>query len=657
MTEEPGDAAAAEHAVAAAPKNVLVVDDELAGLTFAHVTASVAGAAAFLADVNSPEAAEAWSLAMATSGKPPLEKTGADEAADFLTSDDFVRDVLLSQHFRDHATPVLKDPLANFIARADSVRTLKQQVDDAFPSPDFATTYVAERPAAPADLMGYDLLVLDLVLRDSAAAIDELVRYLKKMGEDSYPRELPCIVVLSGSPELISESLRFSTESNISAAGLLLLPKSDIADKEFGTAGLRLSYQQLDRQRGAAQRMRVFMREWIGALESARAKASKTLWNLDAAAMQEIHLSAFMDNDPFDEHLNDLVVREFLWHVESTPLVGKAIEELDDCFQKQFKPGSDPVLIGQRFIAPRLNAQAARDLVAHFTATGSSVPASLSASDAIEAAKGFNRIVPFGAVLAPADLKNGAECLVHITQQCDLNSATRPLKDGTFKPVSAIFAFVQVVEVSDRSIPDHKTEDLVARGLSINGGQYDLKLARGRHLAMPIPSFVKHAKEQGLNVVARLRHDVANQFLVATANLMTRVASLRTTRVEVLKARVYLYGKQLPGGAPLALLDPNNGQPAEIQVSRQGRLHYFRDETSLRIALWITRTLGAHYGATDFDTERAWNSLSCGLNNNDLINRPVHFATKTFAFADLAAQLASANAPDPKVQLVVVSEP
>jgi hypothetical protein len=657
MSEAPVDAASAAHAVAVAPKSVLVVDDELAGLTFAHLSAWVAGAAGFFADVNSPEAEEAWSLAVAIKGKRPLGETAAEEAADFLASDEFVRDVLLSQHFYDHATPVLKGPLANFLAHADSVRTLKQQVEEAFPSPGFVTTFVADRPPAPSDLMGYDLLVLDLVLRDSAAAIDELVQYLKKMGDDSYPQELPCIVVMSGSPELISESLRFSTESNISAAGLLLLPKPDIADKEFGTAGLKLSYQQLDRQREAAQRIRAFMREWIGTLESAQEKASKTLWNLDAAAMQEIHLSAFLDNDPFDEHLNDLVVREFLWHVESVPLVGKAIEELDDCFQKQFKPGSDPVVIGQRFIAPRLNAQAARDLVAHFTATGSSVPASLAASDATEAAKRFNRLVPFGAVLAPADLKNGAECLVHITQQCDLNSATRPLRDGTFKPVSAIFAFVQVVEVSDRNTPDHKTEDLVARGLSINGGQYDLKLVRGRQLAMPIPAFIKLAQEQGLNVVARLRHDIANQFLVATANFMTRFASLRTTRVEVLKARVYLHGKQLPGGAPLALPDPNTGQAAEILVSRHGKLHYFRDDTSLRIALWITRTLGTHYGATDFDTERTWNSLSCGLNNNDLINRPVHFAAKVFPFADLDAQLTSASAPDPKVHLVVVSEP
>lgn len=656
MIGEPPVAAAAEHTASVAPKSVLVVDDELAGLTFAHLSSSVADAAGFFGDVTSPEAEEAWSLAVTIKGKKPLAETAPEEATEFLTSDEFVRDVLLSKHFHDHATPVLKDPLENFLERADAVRTLKQQLGEAFPSPGFVITFVADKPAAPADLMAYDLLVLDLVLRNSAAAVDELVSYLKRMGDDSYPQELPRIIVMSASPELILESLRFSTESNISAAGLLLLPKSDIADEEFGSAGLKLSYQQLDRQREAAQRMRVFMREWIASLNAGREQASKTLWNLDAAAMQEIHLSAFQDNDPFDEHLNDLVVREFLWHVEAMPAVGKAIEELDDCFQKQFKPGSHPVVIGQRFIAPRLNATAARDLVAHFTATGSSVPASLAASEASEAAKRFNRLVPFGAVLAPADIKSGVECLIHITQQCDLNSATRPLRDGTFKPVSAIFAFAQVVEVSDRSIPEPKTEDLVAQGLLINGTQYDLKLMRGRQLAMAIPAFVKFAKNEGLNVVARLRHDIANQFLVATANFMTRFASLRTTRVEVLSARVYLFGKQLADGAPLALPDPITGQASEILVSRQGKLHYFRGDASLRIALWITRTLRIHCGATAFDTERAWNALSCGLNSNDLISRPVHFVAKMFAFAEVPVQLAPASAPD-KVQLVIVSEP
>ena len=65
---------------------------------------------------------------------------------------------------------------------------------------------------------------------------------------------------MSNSAELTSERLRFSTESQISAAGLLVLPKAKIREETFGKEGLVFSYQQLDRQRGVAQPSREVFR-------------------------------------------------------------------------------------------------------------------------------------------------------------------------------------------------------------------------------------------------------------------------------------------------------------------------------------------------------------------------------------------------------------
>ncbi|MFP3577947.1 hypothetical protein, partial [Brevibacillus sp. SIMBA_040] len=76
-----------------------------------------------------------------------------------------------------------------------------------------------------------------------------------------------------------------------SAAGLMLLPKSEVFKANFGAHGIKLSYQQLKRQREIAQHMRVFISAWTRAQTEAQEKARFTLWNLDAAAMQEIHLS------------------------------------------------------------------------------------------------------------------------------------------------------------------------------------------------------------------------------------------------------------------------------------------------------------------------------------------------------------------------------
>lgn len=639
------------------PIKVHVIDDELAGLTFAHLSArSEIGPA--LADISSPEVAELWPIVVSIDGSfQPLEKENKDTVLQFLGSTRFVQEIVLSDKFRRTASALLTDPLANFLQQADNVRVLKEQIESAFPPTEFETTFASTRPSSPADLLKYDFLILDLVLNRSTGAVDEMVNYLLTMAEANYPSRIPAIIIMSNSEELTTERLRFSTESRISAAGLLLLPKAKIRETGFGKEGLVLSYQQLDRQRGVAHHMRVFMRTWMGALEDARKKADITLWNLDAAAMQQIHLSAIAEDDPYDEHLNELMSREYLWHVESSPAVGTALEALDACFTEQLTPGSNPPTIGTRFIAPLVNPKVGRDLVSHFTWTGFAVPSALDSMSAQEALENFNKLVPFGAVLAPAELTPETECLVHITQQCDLNAATR--SKNLAKPVqSAQFAVVLPVEVVEHKMPPHDTENesLVARGMSIGGKEYDFKLAKGRQLALPIRKFIEHATTEKLSVVGRLRHDIATHFLSATVNHMTRFASLKTTRVEVRSANVFLYGKKFPNGAPLMLTEAD-GTPVTVQVALHNKLHFFLDGTSVRIALWVKDQLAAHYAGMKFDTAAVCNTLSVGLKDKTPLTNTVDFFAKAFALDQLKGNLSAAGAPDPKVHFVVVEIP
>lgn len=648
-----------DEAPKAGPIKVHVVDDELAGLNFAHLAALTGDFTLALADISSPEVAEMWPIVVAIdSGFKSLESEKPETVLQYLGSTKFVQEVLLSQHFREHAPQSLQAPLAPFLHRADAVSTLKAQIEGAFPPTEFETTFASARPSVPAELLQYDFLILDLVLHKSTGAVDEMVDYLCKMGEVDYPQQLPAIIVMSNNEEITTERLRFSTESQISAAGLLLLPKARIREADFGKLGLILSYQQLDRQRHVAQHMRVFMRTWMKALDEARSRAGTTLWNLDAAAMQQIHLSAAAEDDPYDEHLNELMSREYLWHVESSPAVGEALEALDSCFTAQFLADSSPPVIGTRFIAPLVNAKVGRDFVSHYTWTGFSVPPKLSSVEADEALKRFNRLVPFGAVLAPKELTPETECLVHITQQCDLNAATR--SKSLLNPVqSTQFAVALPVEVVEHRMPVHDSENksLVARSLMIDGKEYDFKLAEGRQLALPIPQFIKYANERKLNVVGRLRHDIASHFLSATANHMTRFASLKTTRVEVRSAHVLLYGNEFPqGGAPVMLRD-REGNPLEVQVAMHRKVFFFQDNTSMRLALWLKEQLGAHYPAVDIDASRVCNSLSVGLGNKQSLIKIVDFVVKSFDIGELAGNLAAGQAPAQKVNMVVVTPP
>ena len=636
------------------PKRVLVVDDELAGLASEHLRESAAAFVAELEDVNSPSVEATWAVVVRLLARKPFDDVESAEVAAYFATDEFVRDVVLSAEFQAAHVPASQH-LTGFYERNNAVQVLKGMLVSAYPPPQFEVTFAATRPMPASELLAYDLVILDLVLLRSAGAVDELVRYLKDLSADA--GSLPRLIVLSSRQEMVENRPRFSTESNISAAGLLLLEKAHVRHAQFGAAGLALAYQQLDRQRDAAQKMRVFVSAWMAALERAKAAAAETLWNLDAAAMQEIHLSAIGDDDPYDEHLNELVAREYLYHVETSTDVAHAIEALDVLFQRSLKTTGNKVSIGQRFMAPFANSKPGRTIVSHFNWTGFTPTSALDEISTEDLALRFNRLVPFGAVLAPPDLVSEGECWVHITQQCDLNSAVRGKKRGDEPAaVSAMFAVVSMMPVSDQSVPVHQTEELVARGLRVGNQEFDLKLTAGRLISLPIGKLIETARASRMQVVGRLRHDIANQFLNATANHMTRPAQLKATRVEVRPGRVYLWGPGMPDNAPVPFIEHEGGTVRTVLVSQNNKLHYFQDEASMRLALWIASQLAAHFDKPGLDVGTICNTLSVGMTRGGNVISALHLAVEERAFDGLSTFWAERKPPKGP-QLYVFHEP
>jgi hypothetical protein len=73
--------------------------------------------------------------------------------------------------------------------------------------------------------------------------------------------------------------------------------------------------------------------------------------------------------------------------------------------------------------------------------------------------------------------------------------------------------------------------------------------------------------------------------------------------------------------------------------------------------LWLKEQLATHYPAVDIDASRVCNSLSVGLGNKQSLIKIVDFVVKSFDVGELAGNLAAAQAPTQKVQLVVVTPP
>ncbi len=588
---------------------VVVIDDELFGLNSIHLQQFVHDFHGPIGEATSPQFGELWRLTEELGGLPDVQNYNEEDQRKYLLSDNFVTSVVLHDQFSNK----LEDPdvrlwLSPFLKHAEKVDRLRSALKEAFSGEGFKLDFLSSRPAQPSQLLQYDLIVFDLVLQGSTEPVDELVSYLKALGE-SQREHLPSIIVMSSREELIQERSRFSTESDISAAGLMLLPKWEVFKENFGANGIRLSYQQLSRQRDVAQHMRVFMSAWSNALAEAQRRARVTLWNLDAAAMQEIHLSASLDSDPYDGHLSEFMAKEYLWHVEGAREVSDAISKLDSCFKEQLKVGGKFPTIATRFMAPFVNPAVGRDLVSHFTWSGFALDRDLLLSDNDTVLANFSQAMPFGAVLAPEVMDENSEFLVHITQQCDILSVVRSSEQG----FTAKFAVAKPEEVSDDRIPVHKNDEIVARGLTLNGREYDLKNVNGSILALPANMLIDYLRDKKFNVVGRLRHEIAMQFLVATANHMTRPALIKTTRPQVHAVNVYLYGESLPGGELLPYTSAE-GELLVVGITKHNGAYYFSDESSMRIALWIKAKVDPHY-PKELDLQKACDSLSIGVAN------------------------------------------
>lgn len=611
------------------PKLILVVDDELQGLRVTHVQGVVPNFYEVLSDTTDPRFESLLGVARTVSRRQREEaqarqpqrggelledvdpRVADDEsAAVYFASDNAVQDLLLSAEFAAGASPELKELVSPFLARAQRVDRLRADFLSAFPQPDFEVQFVgAPRPTLDG-VVRCAAVFFDLFLEDGAfAPVDALQQYLKTLVGQAGDAVLPPMVVMSLHAELNEHKRKFSERAGISAAGLMVLPKDKISEPQFGAVGLRLSFDQLSRQSGVAHSMRLFISSWQRALDRATDETSKTLWNLDASAMQQIHLASVSDDDPYDEHLNELLSREYLFRVEADSEVGAKIEQLDMQFRQHLSPdGRD---IGNRLIAPLTDVGTSRSLMSHFTWLGSRPAQSFIADTDEECAVRVSRSLPFGSVLCGPALSNEMKCLLHITQQCDLNGISRA-KDpsGTL-----VFAMADARELQESDNPITSTADLVARSLQISEGEqlreFDLRVNVGELLAMPLREFVARAREHQLRVIGRMRSDITNQIVAATSNHMSRPASQKMLRPGMLRSKIFVQSTVLPNGWA-ALIE--SGRAARVfSLTQEKDLFSFQDDACVEISLWLARQLSDLGKAIDVDPlcttlRRGWRS-------------------------------------------------
>jgi hypothetical protein len=568
------------------PRRILIVDDELAALRRVHVEGAVADFYDAVADSTDPRFENLQALATTVPAAHPFVES-EEAALAYFASDEAVRDLLLSAHVRNGAIPQLRALLEPVWDRAARVEKLRQHFASAFPAPDFEIAFRPDRP--PLDqVSACAALFLDLFLEDgSPGAVDAVHQYLSGISDQAHDTILPPIVLMSSHSEILEHRRNFSGSSRISGAGLMILPKAKIAEPHFGAPGLRLSFDQLSRQSLVAHSMRRFMASWTRAMQSATANTAKALWNLDASAMQQIHLASVRDADPYDEHLSELLGRDHLFRVESDVEVAARIQQLDASFRGYL--AEDPREIGNRLIAPLTDVANARAFMSHFTWLGALPSEQLVTFHDSEIAERISRSLPFGSVLCGSTIGSGARCLVHITQQCDLNGISRT-KDvaGTL-----IFAVADAQELFASDNPNSPANRIVLRSLQMreNGidREFDLTVSPGEVLAMPLREFVSRVRNQRLRVVGRLRSDIANQIVTSTTSHLSRPAAQAMLRPGMVRAKAFLQSMKLRNGRSALMGD--QGKARVLLLTKDKDLFSFQDDACVDVALWLASEL------------------------------------------------------------------
>lgn len=644
-------------------RKILIVDDELIGPTRAQLTPEVIEA---LADTTSEEYASLVAVSKLIPGFVEIEAGGRAQVKEYYSGEELVH-VLSSDAFKTTASPKLKDLVRKFSADVRHARELRIQIEQAFDEKNFELFFLGSVRPTPEEVLEAALLIVDLVLPPANEPVDAAINFLGNLASKAGSRILPPIILFSNSEDLDKNKLQFSSRSGISAAGLLILRKQELLKPEFASAGLQLTFRQLELQRQVAHEMRSFMGAWMTALENARKKAEDTLWNLDAPAMQMIHQTAFSDSDPYDEHLNELIVREYLWHVESDPVVGDAIRSLDAEFQKSFDGSMPPKLI-RRFTSPFVDPAHVRALLGRFTWTGWGSPGPFLGADR----RDLNKLVPFGAIFVPQDCSDGKDCYIHVTQQCDLNAISRQKEDTR----SFVFVAVKAVQIFSDKVRHYATEDLVARGLQIGGKEFDFVFQPGRMLAMTLAQLAAFTEEAGLSIRGRLRHDIATQFLQAAANNMTRPASQKVSRAAVGSAKVTIHSEKF--GAKKYLAFPDESLTVSVEVGGGGAAGRaaastrpkakvvevmaeekgvsFPNDACFQIALWIKRVLESVAPHTTIDPGQLCDSLLIGLVDEVFVISNLQVMIREVKLDTAYKQIGQVTANGERIQLTIFVE-
>lgn len=612
---------------------IVIIDDDLASPTLATVEQDLGRV---LSDVDAPEFAVLWQSAQRAGAAPAQNGFEPTEQRRVAAQDAFLQAILADDTLETSHPELFRA----YLSPTRSAFATKRRWFEAFRAHEAnyeLATYTAH--PSPDDIVGSMCVVVDLIL-GQGVEFEGATNFIRSVADRCTARgvELPLFLLISSqTATLQTRHEEFRVASQISASGLRLIEKLNLS-AETGGDLVALYISQMRDEQPVATALRNFCLALAKNGRVVPEELVKHIWNLDCDALLRIYRAAREDNDPFDEHLLEFLVRHLSW------LLYKDVREVFGPLEHALSSRIEPDKPVHRFYAlPGKDRDALRQLIEsyHWLPFPDIDLSTISTDDLV---RDIGKVLPFGAVIAGPEPAVGAEILIHVTQPCDL---LRIKETAHLSARTLYFIRGKLQKPNPESeVGDKDGKDLVP-ALRLSSNHYTLHIASNDLWSDYAVKVWERLQQDRKHTVARLRHDIVRRIVYGYATDIMRPDAPRLAYAVPIAARVVLrlgnttleefpYASTAVGGATV------DGVLETFKPERGSREQHIalRSDLVYDIALWIKSRLAA---ASISDIPSV-DLIAMGLRDG-LTAKPHHLNTKVLLIA-----LPVASADDPKIQ-------
>lgn len=562
---------------------VVLIDDELKSLSYKDMSD-------IITDTLSDETCEEFEMILnfAQEVVPKLKEMHINEKKQYMETNEFIKNVLLHKDIRQHVSEKFYDEFINIKEQRELSERSINIIKDTFKNTDkFSLELLDTRPDSVV-LVDYDLIIMDMMMDDNLGA-EDVARYLGEVIKNHDDKKnQPLIMLISHRIELENYRLMFRRVAQVSSAGFAILGKRDVISPQMGKFGMNILWEQMLEQRDISRQTRNLCISWKKSFQETWDTFEEDLWNLDSASLQQIHFNTNIENDPFDEHIHELIGKHYISLIEKSPLVQSSIESLSESIYKSYVDKN--VRYCQHY--------SGKDIMAMQSILSNQYLSGLKPSKYINktplrsiTGKDINRMLPLGLILSKkATFPYNGDVLIHLTQQCDLSR-----QDIFERGTSLLFITAKMSNIRE----DIKANEPRKRiSLYIENSEWYLYINLNSLLSRPAQDYIKYLKENKYKPHLRLRGETAREIRNDVFSHSSRNAIIKETTSSKFMGKILLRAVINKDIKNDIFVSSKSGK-SEIEITSFNDHYTIIGAEHIELVLWVKHQLDFH--AVKFD--------------------------------------------------------